>query len=68
LQRLFSFQQGITCRLVLERQLEQQERRQLRVQQERLRVLHQLERLQVLGQRLVLELALLLLFCHKRLK
>jgi hypothetical protein len=55
LQRLFSFQQGITYRLVLEQQLEQQERRQLQVQQEQLRVLHQLERLQVLGQQLVLE-------------
>jgi hypothetical protein len=28
IQRLFSFQQGITCRLVLEQQLELQERRQ----------------------------------------
>jgi hypothetical protein len=52
---------------VLEQQLEQQERRQLQGQLELQQVLHQLGQ-QVLGQQQVLELALLLLFCHKRLK
>jgi hypothetical protein len=58
LQRLFSFQQGITFRLVqvLELLLVQQERRQLQVQQELQQVQHQLVQLQVLVQQQVLEL------------
>jgi hypothetical protein len=52
----------ITCRLVLVRQLERQEL--LGLQQ----VLHQQEQQQVLERLLELELALPLLFCHKRLK
>jgi len=58
--RLFSLQEKITCRLVLEQQLVRQER--LGLQQER----HQQERLQVLGQQQEQELALLLLFCRKQ--
>jgi hypothetical protein len=57
LQRLFSFQQSITFRLVLELRLVQQERRQLQVQQVLQQVLHQLEQQQVLVQQQVLALA-----------
>jgi hypothetical protein len=58
----FLFSAGITYRLALEQRLARQERLEL------LQELHQQERLQVLGQRLVLALVLLLLFCHKQLK
>jgi hypothetical protein len=55
----FLFSAGITYRLALEQRL---------ARLELLQELHQQERLQVLGQRLVLALVLLLLFCHKQLK
>jgi hypothetical protein len=61
----FLFSAGITYRLALEQRLARQERLELL---ELLQELHQQERLQVLGQRLVLALVLLLLFCHKQLK
>jgi hypothetical protein len=55
------FSAGITCRLALEQLQELQELQELLLE------LHQQER-QVLERQQVLELALLLLFCHKRLR